>query len=226
MAIAFDAGKDPGGFSVTNPSFTFTVGSLTNGLLTLGIFLQSGTETITSATWDSGGTNQAMTLVGPFTYNGNANRLYLAYLAGPVNNGTYTLAYTVSAAVVTRPLAATYQGCAQTGIFDNTGTNTATATSLSSAVTSVADNCWHIGFGRESNNGNTSAGANTTKRVGTASVGWFDNNAAITPAGSNTITFTTTASTVMAFYTATIAPFVSAAASSIVVPNLALLGAG
>lgn len=79
-----------------------------------------------------------------------------------------------------------YSGCSQTGIPDNKNEASQTsASSISCAVTTVADNCWLVGFNWSAYV--PSAGSGTTQRIRATSFdegALEDSNGAKSPAGS------------------------------------------
>lgn len=196
MAIAIDnAGIDGGnnGGSTSSLSFAFTMGSVSNGLLivvfagdTLG-----GNDDVTTVTYNGVG----MTLAVKGT-NAGANRfLYVYYLPNPAS-GSHNVVINVGHNHYILAGAASYSGIKQSGQPDNTvsGRTAGALTTLTETLTTVADLCWTMAvFGGFDSNNPPSAGAGTTRRAKDGAFGtWglFDHNAAITPAGSASLTAT------------------------------------
>lgn len=114
----------------------------------------------------------------------------LFYLIAPAT-GTNNVIVSCSAGDM-YGVATSYTGASQTGQPDAQTTNgSATGTSLTTSVTTVADNSWLVGFSYM--NFAISAGANTTLRIasGAGTVQYMmDSNGAKTPAGSHGLTTT------------------------------------
>lgn len=93
-------------------------------------------------------------------------------------------------------VAGSYSGAAQTGQPEATGTNTASsASTLTVSATTLTDNAWMVLLGWNDNGGTMTASTGSTKRTQTPSYGGFalfDSNAGISPAGSNSMTYTST----------------------------------
>lgn len=148
--------------------------------------------------------NSAGDQVTGVTYNGTAMaqvskqnvfggaEAYLFILANPTTGSSLAISVTKSSGNMTG-CAVSYSGCKQTGQPDASTTGTSGAsTTYSEALVSIADKCWHITgvFGNATNA--ISAGASTTVRTHNEalhSVAIGDTNAAVTPAGSNTLNF-------------------------------------
>jgi hypothetical protein len=69
-------------------------------------------------------------------------------------------------------------------------TGSVTGTSLTTTLTTLSDNDWTVAFAMAATS--PTAGAGTTKRVGSNSYGMFDSNAPITPPGSTSLTVNAT----------------------------------
>lgn len=142
--------------------------------------------------------------VSAVTYNGTAmTQVDISNFTGTKQLYTYLLlapasgAHTVSISFTSTNLsavAASYTGVKQASGPDAHNKFTgASSTSYAESLSSVADNCWHISGVGGSNPANAiSAGASTTVRQHTEAnqtVAIADTNALITPAGSNTLNF-------------------------------------
>lgn len=143
---------------------------------------------------------------------GNNIRVYLYYLIAPAtgaNNVVVTQASGGGWSI--RAIATSYTGAKQTGQPDasNTATTGAgTATSLSCAVTTVADNCWVVGIERSDEV--SVAGTNTTFRAKTGDYCYMmDTNAPKTPAGSSSLQVTQNPSANLAICACSISPYVA-----------------
>ncbi len=217
MAIAFDTATDGGGVaggSNTNITWSHTCNG-SNRLLVVAVEVagNSGSNLVSGVTYNS----VALTKRSEQSSSSNGTNLSFWYLINPATGSNTVSVTTFSAEVVLVGSSASYNGVKQTGFPDNFGDSTVTipTTSVSNAITSAVDNCWHIGVGITS--GVPSAGASTTKRVGN-SIGnnvIIDNNGAITPAGSNTIILTSSVGNGdQQICGITIAPFTSNATNS------------
>ncbi len=178
MSISFDNAANGG---------TLTVGSNPNRII-LAWIGSSGTTNPSTVTCNG----VAMTLATSVILAGGNGKIWLYYLLNP-DAGSNTVSTTGAGTV---DLVASYFGVSQLSPIDNSGTNgdNANTTAISAALTSVADNCWHV-LGSMTTNAQ-SVGTGTTLRVegvgGTPLLrsGVFDSNGPIHPAGSNTLNTT------------------------------------
>jgi hypothetical protein len=133
MAITLDTAT--GSFTTgTNLSWSHTAGTLTNGIVFVGIQIMgsiSGTPTY-------GGVS--MVQVG--TRNSGAGNIYL-YVA-LATSGSKTVSIDATASVQIWGSAVTYNGASQTTTVDNSTTNITSGaqTSLTTTLTPVASGCW------------------------------------------------------------------------------------
>ena len=191
MAIAFNAAADLGnnGGSSNPFSVSYTCGSGSNRLLIVGLLgdLQSGNDDITGVTYNS----VAMTLAAKNTSETQNRFMYIYYLlnqASGANN--VVISSTFSHYLIA--VAADYTGVlAKDGSTTNQD-NTIGATSLTTSLTTSADNCWTILLEMSFNGGSGStAGTGSTQRVLGAAFGepaLYDSNGVIHPAGSYSMT--------------------------------------
>lgn len=201
MAIALDAQSNGAASNTTSVSWSHTCTG-TNLALIVGIWSQSG-DAVTSVTYNSVAMTQAVKLA--MTGSAAGQYIYLYYLLNPAT-GTNTVAAT-SSGVGIDGASTSYTGVKQSGQPDATGTNVSTATtSLTTSLTTIADNCWLVGFAYT---GSTqTAGTNTTLR-GSPVAGilcMIDSNSAQTPAGSKSMNVTQ-ASNFAGMVMASISPF-------------------
>lgn len=142
--------------------------------------------------------------------------IHLFYLVGPTT-GSNNVVITADQTQYIAGNALSYTGAKQTGQPDNQGTATASVgvTTITKAITTVADNSWLMAFGRI-DSGTILVGAATTSRVSAETNGamFADGNAAITPAGSSALTYTIPITANAAMITASFAPAPAAAASA------------
>lgn len=224
MAIAFDAATDLGSTLSGDTLTTAHTCTGTDRILFVGTVGKVNQDTISGVTYNG----VAMTKITTAQY---AARRYstLWYLINPAS-GSNNVVITSSETNVIQGLAASYTGAKQSGQPDAQNTGTALASSIAVAVTSVADNCWHIMYvGNASGGSVSSAGSGTTQRVvGTTFFpgnAILDSNSAKTPAGSYTLNNNQTDSgSELAAVAVSFAPAGGAPAAS--VSNLALLGVG
>jgi len=175
MAVAFvNSG------AVATSSSSYTVGSGSNRLLVLVVVGAIDSDDITGANY--GGV--AMTLVDKLIAGAGSRYSYMFYLLNPASGSN---AFDVTGSGFNNGHCADYTGVLQSGQPDVSGKASNTGqTSISKAITTVADNCWLVSH--ESNRGGSptlTAGANTTIRNQNGnSSAIADSNGAQTPAGS------------------------------------------
>lgn len=211
MPIAFDAAFHNDQSNVNEVlTFSFTVGVGSNRIM-FAAPTCTGAQTVVSVTY----AGASMTRINTQAYILGVSELWaLANPASGANNVvvTYSATPTGDDCVV-----ASYSGALQSVVMDSQGTATAVG-DVTDTRTSIADNCWHVAAMANQSN-NFSAGTNMTFRSEASNVRIGDFNAAISPAGANSITGNNTG----ASFTngATFAPFVA------VSPKLfTLLGVG
>lgn len=214
MAIAFDTSATA---NVTGTSLTFShTCSGDDRILFLWARVADDIRSVSSATYNG----VAMTSLGDAIGDTNDHG-YFFYLLNPAS-GANDVVITADASIEINGRSASYNGVSQTGFPDSqTNLGVAVRTTTSVTATSVADNCWHIcGWRNVSSAFTMTAG---TFRHTADSMGVADSNAAISPAGANTISGTHDSGESYAF-TVTIAPSsVSVVADT---PNLLLMGVG
>lgn len=186
MAIAFDAASD-GGAALPGTSLSWShtcTGS--DRLLRVGTRGSSGgSDVITGVTYNG----VALTKIGS-SYKGSGDRWIAIWeLANPAS-GSNTIVIS-SASDVILGLAVSYTGA---DVYDASATaSTAGDFSLTVSATPTADNCWVSAFFGKNTGDTPSGGTGTTKRISNDGygVGFFDNNAAISPAASTSLIQTT-----------------------------------
>lgn len=178
MAIAFDS--KVGFDSATNPSSpaTFTFNNVAGTYMFVTI-LDYTNQTVTGVTYNGVG----MTELGTTTTQSNFSGIYLFGLANPATgSNTVSISFTGSPLLILA-CASSYSGANSVG---TAVTNRVTATSITTTVTTVADNSWTI-LGCGSDSHATTAGTGSFLRQQDATyqaITLYDSNAAITPAGS------------------------------------------
>jgi len=154
----------------------------------------------------------AMTLVNSYLTS-TYNKLYSYILVAPAT-GTHDIVLTVANGGKFRGLiAASYTGAAQSGQPDANNTNhTPSATSLTTSVTTVADNSWLI-LGGFNENYDIAAGTDTTVRETLfGNFKLFDSNGAKSPPGSYSLQTTVSPADEIIHVMLSIAPYVAPAA--------------
>lgn len=183
MAIAFDVATSGG---IVNPGTSLTFSHTCTGsdrILLVFAFGATSGDVITGATY----AGTSMTAVSTAFQLTGDRMVHCWYLINPAS-GANNVVISASSSQTIAGCSTSYTGAKQTGQPDasNTGQNPS-ATSLSLSVTTIADNCWTVLLTRTDGTNNT-AGTNTTERLDNATgYAIFDRNAAITPAGSSTL---------------------------------------
>lgn len=204
MAIAFDAVSSGSTASATSLSVAHTVtGSNTLGMVNID-------------------TNNAIDILTGATFNGSAMTLAAATstLGVQVGYNYYKYAPSTGNVVATFSVASligiqtcTYSGVSQTGfpdasqVVNNIGSG---GTTLVCTVTTTVDNCWCWSAVRNDNSISITSGGTTRNNSlfgGVFAVG--DSNGAVTPAGSKTITWTSSAISTAHKSIFSFAPFVA-----------------
>lgn len=199
MAIAPVSAADLGNNGGTTNSLTvaYTVGVGSNRLLVVGfagdVATMAGFDDITSVTYN--GVSMTLAIKQTATNQALDRFSYFYYLLNPAS-GSNNVVINCTNNHFLLAGAADYSGVAQSGQPDNTVTNQngAIASSLTTSLTTGADNCWVIlvAEGYDANNA-PGAGTGSTRRTFDAAFGTygiFDNNADVHPAGSNSMTTT------------------------------------
>ncbi len=188
MAIAFVAAADLGnnGGSGTLTA-SYTVGSGANRRLYVNAIGDTTSDLISGATY----AGTTMRLVGKHTAASGGRWVYLFALDNPTS-GANNVVITESGSSFILAQAADYSGVKQTGADDNETSNTG-ASPLTTALITVADNCWTILGEADAFSGSPpTAGTGSTRRAveGTFGVGGlFDSNGVVHPAGSYSMTY-------------------------------------
>lgn len=193
MAIAFDTAVD--GLKTSTGTLQWNHTCTGSNLLLLVAFNGDnigGADDITGVTYNS----VAMTLLKKITTATGGDRYtYIYGLLGPAT-GTHQVSITAGSAHLLQGGSASYTGVLQSGLPDASTTSVSStgATTWTTSLTSIADNCWMFLIENCYEGGaGPGAGTGSTRRTfdGTDG-GWgiFDNNAAIHPAASNSMTTT------------------------------------
>lgn len=222
MAIAFDAATAGNYASGTSYSFSHTC-SGTDRILFVHAFKNGTADTITGVTYNG----VSMTLINKQVASTD-RYTYLYYLIAPAT-GSNTITISSSSSVAIGGNASSYTGVDQTSPIDTQTTTTFTASPCTTSVTTTTDNCWAILTTIIGTTVEPVASTNSTKRARNttfADAVIFDNNTAITPAGSYSMTVTesTFSTEVLGVNMAAFKPSVSG--GSTFAPRMSLLGVG
>lgn len=191
MSNAFDVATDGGVITSTSLSWSHTCSGLLR-FLVVGFNGDSvgGADDITGVTYNG----VAMTLgVKKINATSGDRMLYLYYLIGPAS-GANTVTISCSSSHNLSGGSVSYTGVKQSAQPDATITNFSgsTATTLTTAIVTSANNSWAVLLeGGYDNNNPPTAGAGLTIRKSDGTFGaWglFDSNSDITPAGSYSMT--------------------------------------
>jgi len=228
MAIAFDASASLEPVVVISPyNTTFTCSG--SDRIVFAVLATSAATTGVSMTYDGA----AMTLLTS-TQVGTAFLEHVYYKIAPSTTAGATVSVTFTGQLIDVALAS-YTGADQTTpIQDATGhvqkgtqaSGTTISSQTDSSQTTSKDNTWHVGGGG-TEVASVTAGAGTTNRAQTAGfvICIADNNAAVTPAGTNTINWTVSSG--RAFWTSwTLAPVSTGGATATYTPQLLTLRVG
>jgi hypothetical protein len=204
-----DLGNNGGTGSLTG---AFTMGSVSNGLLTVCLVgdVAGGADDITGVTYNS----VSMTLAAKRATANVSRFIYQYYLLAPAS-GAHNVVVTSTTNHYLIGTATSYSGVKQSAQPDASATNDTGGvnnTTLTTSVTTVADNSWTVLCGGAYDASPQTAGTGSTLRKtdATNSQTIFDSNAAKTPAGSTSMAFGMTGSVAMGAVLVSYAPYVAA----------------
>lgn len=205
MAIAFDAASSAGVAGNTVLTYSHTC---TGSDLALVVEVATNElESISSITYNG----VALTQID--TEPTASGQVFLWLLIGP-DTGAHDIVVTRTGVGTWNSSAASYTGVKQTGQPDNFGSANGSSPKTSS-LTPIADNCWMVLGAVNDSGADVTASTGATRRAfnsNNMSGGIFDNNAAITPPGANSMT-TTAASGNIGHAYLSLAPAVAAGVS-------------
>ncbi len=188
MAIAFDSSVD-GVNNGGSGTLTFAFNNVAGDIVCVGIAgdTGSGADDITGVTYNA----VSMTLAQKNVASSINRNLYLYYLLGPAT-GSHNVAITISGSHYLLAGAISLSGAKQSAQPDanNTGLSAGPQTSLTTSVTTVADNCWTVLLeGAYDSNNPPGAGTGSTRRVFDAAFGTWGlfTGGPKTPAGSTSM---------------------------------------
>jgi hypothetical protein len=185
--IAFNAAADLGNNSGSGTSYThsYTVGAGTNRILFVCVIGDTAADDVTGVTY----AGVSMTLINK---RFEARLGYLFYLVNPTS-GANNVIISASTSHYLLGGAADYSGAKQTGQPDaqTTGNTAGAGTTLTTTLTTVADNSWTIICGNDSGPWTMGTGSNQRTVDGTFGI-WSlaDSNGVVHPAGSHSMTLT------------------------------------
>lgn len=192
--------------TTTGTSLTFShTTSGTNRILFVYVQLNSTTDALTGVTY----AGTSLTFINKNTDPTNGYWGYLYYMVAPAT-GTNNVVVSLSSSVLLWAYSASYTGASQTGQPDANITNTATTgTSITTSLTTVANNAWIV-TGARNYAANVTSGTNFTVRSAAFPIAIGDTNAAITPAGATSVTANSGTSSDWQVLLASFSPAVSA----------------
>lgn len=188
MAIAYDSSSGDGK-NISTLTYSHTC-SGSDRVLVMGVTFATGLSISGTPTYNG----VAMTQIGSvIAASGSVfSNTYFFYLVAP-DTGVHDISITASSSNYIYSSAISYTGVDQTNPIDESGSFTqSSSTSITKSITTTSDNCWLSSFTVSGTANSISAGANVTQRQ-SIGPGWCasgDTNAAQTPAGSYSQTWT------------------------------------
>lgn len=167
--------------SVTSKTQAFTVGSGANRLLFVAVKNFAGSPAPSGVTY----AGSSMTLVKNVAFSSGSRSLYLYALSAP-SSGSNNIVVSFASAASMYIEASSYAGSQQSVVMDASATSTGSGTSASPSLTTIADNCWTLGFFDVDGGTSISSGAGTVIRASVptnAPPAMADSNSSITPPG-------------------------------------------
>lgn len=190
MAIAFDA-TSTGNGSGTSITVAHTCTG-DNRILWVGVRTFDGSTPASDPVSGITYNGVAMTLAGTRNNPATDQVSYLYYLIAPAT-GANNIVVSCSSVDEIAVRATSYTGALQSGVPDAYATGADTTSPLTITVTTILDNCWLVGlFDGDSGNGITASTNATNRNTNGNSDLIVDTNGAQTPAGSHSMTCTTT----------------------------------
>lgn len=203
MAIALDSAAHSGFLNTTSNTLAK---SNSGSDRILNVYVYAGSDVVTGVTYNG----VSMTFVSKVNSLGAAagQRLYHYILIAPAT-GSNNIVVSSSANLGGYISGVSYTGAKQTGQPDASNTQAVSSnTTLTTSVTTIADNCWLVGYSYH--NGTVVAGANTTLRGGSVNVlQTMDSGGDKTPAGSHGLTTTRSPADFISHVMASISPAVT-----------------
>lgn len=190
MAITFDSASD-GATASGGATFgwTHTTSGSDRILFVTTLSTNLGSDNVTGVTYNG----VSMTKVDSAPPATGIDRAVTLWVLDNPASGANTVTVSMTGGNSdTYGSSSSYAGAKQTSTVDNKTTNHSdSTTSLTTSLTTVADNCWTI-IGAWYSGTRPIAGTGSTIRTTNGIPALYDSNAAITPAGSYSMTLTTT----------------------------------
>lgn len=206
--IAFDSSSISAGSVTNSKTISHTIGAGSNTILLVYTWNNQTSDITTGVTYNGA----SMTSIAGAFYSGLGGYIKVYYLLNPTA-GANNIVASYSSSRYNRVAGVSYSGVKQSAQPDAfTTKNNGTGTTESASVTTVADNAWVLAAVSMGDGGTPSAGSGTTMRVNDGagdSNAWFDSGSAVSPAGSKTLNFVSSASNRWAEVILSIAPFSS-----------------
>lgn len=209
-AIAFD-NSTLGAFSVgTSRTISHTVNSATNGIVIISCWDAAGLDNITSASWNGAAATKIKSQLGTAIPEASVSVWYAFATTTVTGNAVCTSGAADNIAIV----AASYTGVKQSGQPDASSSTVQVAANVSytGTVTTVATNAW-VGMAAVSTGAQPTATTGIMRQAGASGEGYGDSNAAVSP-GVNTLTHHSSAGSQWVGVTFSLAPAVTAAATT------------
>lgn len=217
MAIAEDATSSAAAFGTSTVTWSHTcTGS--NGLLVVGTWDDTGGVSLATGVTYNG---VSMTSAGAGIQVPGDRWVRLWWLVGPATGAHNIVASVSGGGTLVNGWATSYTGVKQTGQPDaaevtNTLSTGTPPVTLATSITTVANNSWTVIVSKSAGGGTLSAGTGSTLRVlATAGGALFDSNAAVTPAGSHSMTVDCAGTNALALLMISFSPAVAATATGI-----------
>lgn len=179
LNISFDNATGSSQDSTTSLTFSHTC-SGARRLLWVGVFAYSTNDVVSSVTYAGVAMTKRASRV-----ESTRGYVYLYSLENPAT-GANNVVVTSSSSVNLKAAAASYTSTSQTGVPDATaGKTVSNSQSASISVTTVAKNCWVVGY--FANASPIVAGSGTTKRDSVAGANIMDSNGPVATPGPYTL---------------------------------------
>ena len=183
MALAVDT-QATGGQTTTTATLTWAHTCTGSNLILIVGLTEEGTYSVTGITYNG----VAMTLGKGGTGGAGYGRPDLWYLINPAtgaNNVVITHSTTTNRLT---GVSVSYTGAKQSGQPDaSASNNVASVTTMTTTLTSIADNSWTVMMADTSAAGETAGAGTTLRQAGSDASDIWDSNGAITPAGSTSL---------------------------------------
>lgn len=206
--ISYDNAVSTQANTVTNSTYSFTVGSCANRVLILGVQFGGSTDVSGTPTYNG----VSMTQVGTYSVAGTTFAAVRVYsLVAPASGSHNVSISNTGGANYIYSSIASYCGVDQTTPVETSGTaGPTTNTSLSKSLTTTTSGDWLVGFFSGGSTGaSLSAGSNTTFRTTVTGGSWNnigDTNGPQSPAGTYSIAVSAGASEKLGIFALALKP--------------------